>query len=264
MQPDAPRRNPIDFNAHIPPLTPTPEFLTHCTDYGLVFEDDDLERLGQYLALLLEANKQFNLTAITEPADAWLRHIFDSLTLLGPLSEIPESARIADIGSGGGLPGIPLAICRPDLRFTLIESTGKKAEFLRAVSDLIGLNNVSILDARAEEVAHDRRQHREQYDAVVARAVGKLSVIAELTIPFAKTPDESSAGGLTLLIKGQKADDELAEAKQALYLLHARHDTTIDTPTGRIVVLTKTRPTPRIYPRKPGEPKRRPLGGTGR
>ncbi len=261
MSPDATNRTPFAFDVRVAPLVPTPDFLAQCKDYGLVFEEGDLARLGLYLALLLEATKQFNLTTITDPAHAWLRHIFDSLTLLGPLSDVPESGRIVDIGSGGGLPGIPLAICRPDLRFTLIESTGKKATFLRTITNLIALDNVTILCARAEDIAHDRQDHREQYDAVLARAVGKLSIIAELTIPFAKAPSQSSAGGFTLLIKGQKADDELGEAKQALYLLHARHEMTIDTPTGRIVVLAKTRQTPRIYPRKPGEPKRKPLGG---
>lgn len=249
------------------PLPPAPGFADQAAALGIEFEAGDLERLGLYLALLLETNKQFNLTAITDPAEAWTRHILDSLTLIPLLAEAPEGGTVIDVGSGGGLPGLPLAITMPHLRFTLLEATGKKVAFLRDAAAALGLANVEVVQGRAEELGQDRgrrveaagrteREHsrRESYDVAVARAVGPMAVIAELTVPLVKV------GGQVLLIKGQRAEEELAEAKQALYLLHAHHAGTVDTPTGRVVVLEKARPTPRAYPRKSGEPKRAPLG----
>jgi len=250
----------------LPPLPPPPTFAPAAAALGIAFEPGDVERLGRYLALLLEANKSFNLTAVKDPDEAWTRHILDSLTLLPMLAELGEGApgdsgtgrdaraTVIDVGSGGGLPGMPLAIVLPGLSFTLLEATGKKAEFLRQAAAALGLANVTVLNERAEHAGQDPR-HRERYAAAVARAVGPLAVIAELAVPLARVPD-----GRVLLIKGQKADEELAAAKQALYELHAAHAGTIDTPTGRIVVLEKSRKTPAKYPRKDGEPKRAPLG----
>ncbi|MFG0274401.1 MAG: 16S rRNA (guanine(527)-N(7))-methyltransferase RsmG, partial [Phycisphaerales bacterium] len=233
------------------PIEPTPEFLAAAEEYGIAFEPGDLERLGRYLALLLDANTRMNLTAIRDPGEAWLRHIFDSLTLLPMLAELPAGARVADVGSGGGAPGIPLAIVLPDLRFTLIEATGKKADFLRAAADSIGLANLEVVADRAESVGQSAL--RAQFDAVTARAVGPIRVLAELVIPLA------TVGGLALLIKGQKAEEELADAKRALHSLHATVAGVVPTPTGRIVALEKPRATPGKYPRRPGEPKREPL-----
>ena len=161
------------------------------------------------------------------------------------------------MGTGGGLPGIPLAIAMPTMKFTLLEATGKKAEFLRhAIGPAaLGLTNADVLSSRAEAAGREP-DRRDAYDAAVARAVGPLAVIAELTTPLVR------AGGLIVLVKGERADDELAAAKAALHLLHATHVGTVQTPTGRLVVLEKQRLTPKMYPRRDGEPKRAPLGGT--
>lgn len=250
-----------------PTLSPTPSFVQAAERLGIAFDEGDLERLGLYLALLLEANRSFNLTSITDPDAAWERHVLDSLTLLPLLAELPDDARVIDVGSGGGVPGIPLAITMPRVRFTLLEATGKKAAFLTRTAAALGLANVEVVHDRAEHAGRDRGRlvpgpagsrspgHREAYDAVVARAVGRLATIAELCAPLAKV------GGRVLLIKGRKADEELAEADAALAMLRVEHAGTIDTPTGRIVVLAKHVPTPRAYPRADGEPARSPLGG---
>jgi len=246
-----------------PPVPIPPDFESAARAQGIEFEPGDLDKLARYLALLFRANQSFNLTSEADASNAWSRHILDSLTLLPLLAHLPERARIIDIGSGGGLPGIPLAIALPRLRFTLLEATGKKAEFLCAAAKILELRNVSTVHARAEELASmggpavpagpGGSVHRDSYDAAVARAVGRLSTLAELTLPFVKP------GGRALLIKGAKADEELAEATRALELLNTAHAGTIQTPTGRIIVLEKLRPTPLQYPRRSGEPKRAPL-----
>lgn len=244
-------RPPLE-SAPVAALKAPPEFLLLCDENGIAFEEGEVERLGKYLALLLKINESFNLTAVVEPAQAWIRHIFDSLTLIAVLSELPDGATVVDVGSGGGLPGIPLAITMPRLAFTLMEATGKKADFLRFATKELGLGNVTVAETRAE-TAGQSEVHREIYDVAVARAVGPMTVIAELTVPLVKI------GGRVVLIKGQKAAEELAAAKRGLHMLHVTHSGTVDTPTGKIVVLEKPRKTPGKYPRRDGEPKRDPL-----
>jgi 16S rRNA (guanine527-N7)-methyltransferase len=266
-----PDRAPITFDfAAAAPLEPPASFVPAAAELGIEFDKGDVEKLGRYLATLLKANEQLNLTAITDPTEAWTRHILDSLTLLPLLADLPDNAKVIDVGTGGGLPGLPLAIVMPHLSFTLLEATGKKVEFLRAVAAALALKNITVIQSRAEQLGQDRGDrskggaavpaprtggHRESYDAVTARAVGRLATLAELTIPFAK-PDN----GLILLIKGQKADEELAEAEQALHQLKAVHAATVNTPTGRILVLEKRSATPKMYPRRDGEPARTPIG----
>ncbi len=229
-----------------------PGFEQRLADLGIELDSGDLPRLQRFLQLLLERNEQFNLTAIRDENEAWERHILDSLTLIGPLAG-SGAETVADVGSGGGLPGIPLAICLPGVSFTLIEATGKKAAFLREAIETLGLTNARVVQERAETLGRDHHAFREQFDAVIARAVGPLRVLLELTAPLAKV------GGFVLAVKGERADAELADARAALHALHAAHVQTLPTPTGRIVVIEKQRKTPRQYPRLPGEPKRKPL-----
>jgi 16S rRNA (guanine527-N7)-methyltransferase len=239
-------------------VKPPAEFTRLASDFGIEFEAGDVDRLGRYLDLMLETNRSFNLTSITDPEEAWTRHIFDSLTLLPYVSGAIESAgtnetRVLDVGSGAGLPGIPLAIALPAARVTLLEATGKKACFLERIRDELALGNVDIINERAELAGQNPNAHREKYDLVLSRAVGQLSTLLELTIPFART------GGLVLAIKGAKANEEVEHARQALHHLHSVVVDIRRTPTGRIVVIEKERPTPRAYPRPPGEPRRKPL-----
>lgn len=236
----------------------TDEFKAACATAGIELEPGEPEQLYAYLELLYEANETTNLTAIRDESEAWMKHIFDALTLLPVIAEITpagEHLAVCDVGSGGGVPAIPLAIVCPDARFTLLEATGRKVELLNHFVQELGLTNVSVVNSRAErEGAFSSGELRDTFDLVTARALGRTAVAAELCVPLARE------GGIIALIKGQKADEELEEAKAALHMLHAVHSGTIDTPTGRLVILEKARRTPKIYPRRDGEPKRSPLG----
>lgn len=213
--------------------------------------------------MLLQTNSALNLTGITDPAEAWTKHILDAMSLVPVLAELlqnlpegQEFLNVIDVGTGGGVPGIPLAIVMPQVRVTLLEATGKKADFLEAAIHKLKLTNARVLCDRAERLGQDHKVHREMYDVAIARALGRLNVVAELIVPLVRQ------GGHALAVKGAKAAEELAEAHEVIGMLGSRHVQTIDTPTGKIVVLEKASRTPRLYPRKNGEPKRLPLGGT--
>ncbi len=229
------------------------DFCREAEELGIAFDPGDLERLGLFLGLVLDANRRFNLTAITKPDEAWPKHILDSLTLL-PYVIAAGAERVIDVGSGAGLPGIPLAITMPQVRFGLLEATRKKAAFLEGLISVLELSNVEVINERAETIGHDHHHHRERYDLVVARAVGRMAVLLELATPLARV------GGHVLAIKGRKAPQEIVEAKQALARLRCRVVGTTRTRTGTIVSIKKIGHTPSNYPRRPGEPRRAPLG----
>ena len=236
----------------------TDDFHNACNDFGIELEPGEADRLHAFLDVLYEANQTTNLTAIRDEADAWMRHIFDALTLLPVLAELEpgegDQIKVCDVGSGGGVPAIPLAIVRPDVSFTMLEATSRKTKLLESFIEKLGLTNISVVNGRAERLgAFEGGELRDGFDLVTARALGRVTVASELCVPLARK------GGIIALIKGQKADEELAEAKKALHMLHVGHTGTIDTPTGRIVILEKLRPTPKAYPRRDGEPKRAPL-----
>lgn len=213
------------------PLAPPDGFVARLPPLDIHVDAAVIAGIGDYLARLLAMNEQMNLTAIDDPSAAWERHALDALTLVPLLADLHEGARLVDIGSGGGLPGIPLAIARPDLHVTLVEATQKKAAFLSAVGAALGLSNITVRAERAELLAAG--ELRGTFDAVTARAVARLSLLVPLTAPFVKP------GGRLLLVKGQRADEELAEAARVLAKHRVRHVKTVATPTGRIVVLRR-------------------------
>lgn len=212
-------------------LTPPVDLAERASALGAPLSVETIAKLGDYLGRLLAMNEQMNLTAIKDPAGAWERHALDALTLLAPLAEIPAGGRLVDVGSGGGIPGLVLAIARPDLAITLVEATQKKAAFLSAVASALELTNVTVVPERAEQLT--RTELRGAFDAVTARAVARLVALAPLVLPFARP------GGLVLLIKGQRADEELAEAGAALARHGGRHERTFETPTGRVVTIRR-------------------------
>jgi 16S rRNA (guanine527-N7)-methyltransferase len=179
---------------------------------GLALSPDQHALLARYLDLLLEANQRMNLTRITDRAAAEVHHVGDALTLL-PL--LPAgSFRLADVGTGGGVPGIPLAVARPDAQVVLIESTKKKAAFLHSAVQALGLGNVTVSDARAED-AGQSAPFRESFDVVTARAVATLDWLAEWCLPLARPKT-----GKVLAMKGARAAEELPAAAKAIKLLN--------------------------------------------
>ncbi|MBL8765981.1 MAG: 16S rRNA (guanine(527)-N(7))-methyltransferase RsmG [Planctomycetes bacterium] len=212
---------------------------------------------SRFLDLLFEANAKFNLTAIQDRAIAWETLILESLDLLPFLAALPAKSRVVDIGSGGGVPALPLAIERRDLEFTLIDATGKKARYLEETAGALGLANVRVLNGRSEDFAHERRL-RESFDAVTARAVGEVRELVELALPFLRI------GGVLLAPKGQKGEAEAAAAGPASKLVGGGPPEVlrVERPSERTLVVvrvTKVARTPTSYPRPPGKPKSDPL-----
>jgi 16S rRNA (guanine527-N7)-methyltransferase len=200
--------------------------------------------LRQYLDLLLERNRTTNLTALRDPAAAWDRLILASLRLL-EAHPFSGDERVADVGTGGGLPGIPLRLALPGIRLTLVESDQRKAGFLRDAVAALDLADVDIEAKRAEELGQDP-QHRERYDVVVTRAVAKAPVAAEYCLPLVRP------GGV-LLAQARLADWRAAAT--ALGQLGGR----LSGEKAGAVVVNKTRPTPMGFPRRTGTPAKRPL-----
>ncbi|MDR2687776.1 MAG: 16S rRNA (guanine(527)-N(7))-methyltransferase RsmG [Oscillospiraceae bacterium] len=211
-----------------------------------------------YEQILLRENAKYNLTAITDPAAIRQKHFADSLALLGDAPcPLPPGASLLDVGSGGGFPGVPLKIARPDLRVTLLEATGKKADFLALLAAELGLE-VSVVNARAEAAAHDPR-YREQFDAVAARAVAALPVLCEFCLPFVRP------GGVFVAYKGpgEKAREEIGAARRAIELLGGELERVCSEATvygGRSrIILRKISQTSADYPRNHGAMRKNPL-----
>jgi 16S rRNA (guanine527-N7)-methyltransferase len=221
---------------------------------GRTLDASQHDLLNRYLDLLLAANETMNLTRVTERAAAELHHISDSLTLLPFLPK--GDMKLADIGSGGGVPGIPLAIARPDAYIVLIESTKKKAAFLQRTVAELGLGNVSVSDQRAEDAA--RTGKRASFDIVTARAVATLDFLAEYCLPLVKI------GGKMLAMKGPKVVDELPGAQRPIRILGGGvpviHPVVLDGTDRHVIVeIAKRTKTSDNFPRPPSQQKGRPL-----
>ncbi len=213
-----------------------------------------VEPLMSFADLLLKKNEVMNLTAITDPKDVAALHLLDSLTLLTAADF--ANKRLIDVGTGAGFPGLPIAIACPDCQVTLLDSLGKRVDFLQEVCAVLSLSNVTCVHARAEEYV---QSCREQYDIAASRAVAELRTLSELCLPYVK-PD-----GLFLAMKSVSAEEELTAAQPAIRLLGAQTERIIDYPlpsteiTHRLIVLRKRTPTPQKYPRRFAVIKKQPL-----
>lgn len=225
---------------------------------GIQLSARQLAALDRYQQLLLEWNSVHNLTAIRAAEEMRVKHFLDSLSLALVLrGGIP--ARMVDVGTGAGFPGLVVKILYPQVQLTLIESVSKKLEFCQLVVQALDLEGVTFLHERAEKAGSDP-QHREAYDLAVARAVANLPVLAEYLLPLVRR------GGLMVAMKGETAPAEAHSAEHAIRLLggHLRKLLPVTLPgvaeQRYLVVIDKLAPTPEGYPRRTGIPNKRPLG----
>lgn len=227
---------------------------TIATRAGVILSPPQHDQLSRYIDLLLEANQRMNLTRIADRAAAEVQHVGDALTVLPFLPN--ETFRLVDVGSGGGIPGVILAIARPDAKVVLLEATKKKAAFLQDVVTQLELANVKVIPERAETAA--RSELRESRDVAVARAVGAMDFLVEWCLPLVKK------GGVMLAMKGARIVDELPAASKAINMLGGGNTTVhpVDLPGTEHRVIVEIRKLGRTdvrYPRDPTVAKGKPL-----
>jgi len=223
---------------------------------GYALSDEQLEQFETYFAVLTDWNRRMNLTRIIERDDVIAKHFLDSLTCLRAVPKLP--ARVIDVGTGAGFPGVVLKIFQPDIQLTLVESVGKKTTFLQYLAETLALENVTILHARAEDVGR-MPAHREKYGLAVARAVAPVRVLAEYLLPLVKT------GGVMLAQKGTNPAAEVSAARNAFGILGGKPIQTLAVSVPmldaarHLVLVRKIKPTPKQYPRKAGTPAKKPI-----
>ncbi len=253
------------------------------SELGIGLTRKQLSAFSLYMNELMKWNQRANLTAIATPDAIQTKHFLDSLTcLLGfpnhqpatsaPSNLLPEMVErleggqdlsCLDIGTGAGFPGVPLKIFLPKMKLTLLESIAKKTAFLTHLVELLELKDTAVITGRAEELARDPG-HRERYDVVVTRALSKLAVVAELTLPFCRIGARSIA-----LKKGEHMSQEIEDSRFAVQRLGGRLtgelpvDLSLLDEGRMVVVIEKVAPTPECYPRRPGIPAKRPLLASG-
>lgn len=224
---------------------------------GLELSPEQTEKFEEYYRLLGEANKNVNLTSILEGREVAVKHFLDSLSCT-LITSFESGMSYLDVGTGAGFPGIPLKIHQPGLVLTLVESVEKKIRFLENLISNLGLEKVTVIHARAEDLGRNPA-HRENWERVTARAVASLAVLAEYCLPVL------GIGGYFVAMKGPKLDEELKLSRQALGILGGNVEKILDFKlpfTGderKLVLIRKTGPTPGQYPRRAGVPQKKPL-----
>lgn len=230
------------------------DFTTLFTSAGLTVGDAEYRKFSRYAQMLTEKNAVMNLTAITEPYEIAEKHFLDSCLPL-KLFDIPDGASFVDVGAGAGFPSLPIAICRPDLRFTLIDSLNKRVVFLKEVCSELRIN-AECLHLRAEDAG--RGELRESFDIAAARAVSRLSALCEYCLPLVKV------GGAFLALKGADCAEELREAYTAIKTLGGKTERVEEysLPGGdrrTLIIIRKVASTPKAYPRSQSKIKSKPL-----
>lgn len=231
------------------------EFIKLSQGYNLNLNEKIITKFYKYMNLLLEWNEKINLTAITDQKEVIIKHFIDCLTIS---KNIENNAKIIDVGTGAGFPGIPLKIYNETLNLTLLDSLNKRTIFLKEVIDSLELKNVEIIHGRAEDFAQDKL-YRESYNYAVSRAVAPLNILLEYLVPYVKV------NGKVIAMKGSNVADEIKDAKNALNLLESKviKEEKIELPENSgeryIIIIEKTNKTKKVYPRKAGIPKKNPL-----
>lgn len=232
------------------------QFAQALKQQGIDLSDRQLEQFRIYYKELVEWNEKMNLTAITEQEDVYLKHFYDSISAAFYM-DFTKPLSLCDVGAGAGFPSIPLKICFPHIEVTIVDSLNKRIQFLNHLSEALGLDKVSFVHSRAEDFGQS--QHRESYDIVTARAVARLSVLAELCVPLVKQ------GGAFAAMKAASAPDELKDADKALKVLGVKKESVhsfllpVEESERHIQVFRKFKATPKKYPRKAGMPNKSPI-----
>lgn len=233
------------------------EFQSKLAEKGIILNETQMKQFDLYFHELVEWNNKMNLTAITDEEGVYLKHFYDSISAAF-YQDFSKPFNLVDVGAGAGFPSIPIKICFPHLKVTIVDSLNKRISFLQHLVTTLGLSNVSLYHDRAESFAK-KKEHREHYDLVMARAVARMPVLAELCLPLAKV------GGLFLAMKGPEVVNELADSKKAFATLGGElvRDESLILPieesTRHFVFIEKKKKTPHTYPRKPGTPNKQPL-----
>lgn len=235
----------------------TTSFKKGLSDWNIELSDKQIEQFLLYYEMLIERNKVMNLTAITEYEEVIHKHFIDSLALA--LTSVFEGkGRLIDVGTGAGFPGIPLKIAFPELEVVLLDSLNKRVNFLNEVISALGLTGIEAIHGRAEDAGRNV-EYREKFDFCVSRAVANLSTLSEYGMPFVKP------GGYFVPYKSGKAEEEVKEAKNAVKLLSGKIEDTVsfvlpNTDMERtLILIQKTAPIHKKYPRKAGTPQKEPL-----
>ncbi len=223
--------------------------------FEINFDEDAFQRLDTFAEMLIETNKSFNLTAIKEPDDVTVKHFADCLSILKYI-DIHENAKIIDVGTGAGFPGLVLKLYRPDIQMTFLDSTKKRLGFIENVLNECGIKG-DILHMRAEEAAQ-LAKYREKYDFATARAVAALPVLSEYCLPFVKV------GGSFVSMKSAESNEEISEAKKAINILGGKIEEDIlfdlvENMPRRIIRIRKNSQTPTKYPRPSAQISKKPL-----
>lgn len=237
------------------------KLLRGARELSITLKEHHLALFQTYYEELVEWNRRFNLTAITDYEGVQIRHFLDSLSCLLalPRAELQAGARVIDVGTGAGFPGLPLRIVCPGIRLTLLEATRKKVDFLEHLLGRLGLSDVEVIHARAEDLAH-RPGYRERYDWAIARALAEMPTLLEYLLPLVRVR------GAMLAQKGENAPAEVHSAEAALRILGGRVRKLVPVDlhglaeTRYLVIVEKVAATPEKYPRRPGIPEKRPLG----
>ena len=221
-----------------------------CTEAGILLAEDQYQQLEGYAEAMVERNRVMNLTAITDPEGVAIKHLFDCIQVLDKLA-IPEGARVIDVGTGAGFPGIPFAILRPDLEVHLLDSTAKKLRFIEEAAAACGIRNITLHHARAESAGHEPAL-RERFDLAAARAVAATGVLSELMLPLVRP------GGRMAALKGPGLAEELEPARPLIATLGggAPQVESYTLPNGEartLLTIPKASATPKKYPRAPGK-----------
>ena len=233
----------------------TDTFKSELEKLGISISEEQLEQFIRYYEMLIEKNKVMNLTAITDFDEVIEKHFIDSLNLFR-FTDLKADKTIIDMGTGAGFPGIPLKIAFPNLKITLADSLNKRILFLNDVISELGLTDIDTVHGRAEDLAKDKI-YRENYDICVSRAVANLSTLSEYCLPFVKI------GGQFISYKSGDCDEEITNAKSAIFLLGGRLNQIqkfeMNENSRSFVIIDKVNGTSKQYPRKAGLPSKKPL-----